>query len=135
MSTAASESGDYFGFGLDSLAKDINYHGFEDSNISITYINAGSTNAVAGVSDILAISFNRAVFTDDVYDVNITTVQRMCVTLFTSGTLSSSSTNTACTDINLPLLYPIMTVQSAVQVWQLRIIFSATLLLCVLASW
>ena len=122
-STVASESGDYFGFGLESIAKDINYHGFEDSNILVSYINAGSSNSVAGVGDIIKISFNRAVFTGDVYDVNITSVQHMCVTLFTSGTLSSSATNTACTDINMPILYPVMTVNSAVQVWLPKIIY------------
>jgi hypothetical protein len=48
---------------------------------------------MSGLPDIVKIAFQRAVYTDDVYDVNITTSQHFCITLFTSGVLSSSATN------------------------------------------
>lgn len=119
-STVSSETGDYFGFGLTSMTKDINYHGFEDSAVTVTYINAGSTNTVAGLGDIVKIAMSRPVLTGDVYDNNITTVQQICVKLFTAGTLSSSGTNIACTNTTIPVIYPIMTVRSAIQIWDFR---------------
>jgi hypothetical protein len=84
---------------------------------------------MSGLPDIVKIAFQRAVYTDDVYDVNITTSQHFCITLFTSGVLSSSATNTACAEVSMPILYPIMTVQSAVQLWSQRLIVLTVVML------
>lgn len=95
----STESGDYFGFGLDSMAKDINYHGYEDATTSVNYVNCGSGNSQSGLGDQIRLAISRLVWTEDGYDVVIYRKQPICLTMFSSGTLSSSTTPTVCTTV------------------------------------
>lgn len=102
------------------MAKDINYHGYEDAITSANYVNCGSTNSQSAFGDQIRLSLSRFVWTEDGYDVTIYRNQKICLSLFLSGTLSSSTT-TACATVELPILYPVQTVASAIQVYGFKL--------------
>jgi hypothetical protein len=112
------------------MAKDISYHGYEDSNLTISYLNLGVSN-ITTTGTVIKVAFTRFVFTNDGYDQNLTNPQDFCLTMFTGGSLGSSGKTEDCAEVTLPILYPVMTVDSAVQMWAHRIITVTALFLAV----
>lgn len=104
--------GDYLGPSVNSLTPDTLWSGYNDGSCEIT-------NSLTSTK----ISYSRNVFTGDGFDSLIFGDTKICVIV---GEISS------CKQLTLPTLYPVMSVDSAFQVFEDRLQWAFTALLVLL---
>ena len=101
--------GDYYGHSTSAMSQDLIYSGYNDGSCSFSSTNSS-----------VFMSYSRDVLTFDGFDAPISQVINICLI----------GAQVGCAELTLPLNYPMMTVQSALTIWQphLTYLFLASLL-------
>lgn len=105
-----SETGDYFGTEITSMAKDnTETGGFENGGLSVASWNANPAYVTAGYGfTTVRTSFSRDINTYDGFDRPLLSTMIFCLYLFAEGTLNSELTAKQCEIVELSPFYPMM---------------------------